>query len=391
MRNFVDKDYKSIYWALLALMLRGSVTDLLKVFSLVAVEPFINIVAVLLFLGGLVVIFRKETLFLILSLLFFAMLWSLSAYLYPMNIEYMKESYIQFFIYTLPFMWMGYYLVRNGLFLDCFISISRYKLIIALFVQILIFIAPSRDIFEGDYQIAAYSLIAGLIGVYYSAVSTKNWRDIILSILGTSILLLAGSRSIFISVIYFWVLYYLTQSSFTKQLGVTIIVILLLFVTGPVLMTLLSSFAAQLGFSTHLVDALVSGSIFEDENRELLYLNFIDAILAQPEGYGIMGDRYVSYSTGFFFKPIYPHNIFLEVVVNFGLYIGIPISILFLYILIKSLFGKYDNQYKLAVLILSSTSFVKLLFAATYWADQMFFMLLGALCVFIFKKKRVII
>ena len=64
----------------------------------------------------------------------------------------------------------------------------------------------------------------------------------------------------------------------------------------------------------------------EDENRTLLYASFWEAAQDRTFGYGVMGDRYISYHDGFFFKPIYPHNIYLELIVDFGVIIVLSLE-----------------------------------------------------------------
>ena len=144
--------------------------------------------------------------------------------------------------------------------------------------------------------------------------------------------------------------------------------------------------SGSLGFSTHLSEAVSSGAVFNDENRELLYAGFVSMIWQKPWGYGIMGDRYISYEYGLFYKPIYPHNIYLEVIINFGYVIGIIICALFTFFLFRAILIGNNKQYKVMILVLASTSFVKLLFSSSYWIDQMFFMLLGAMIAPFFLK-----
>ena len=157
------------------------------------------------------------------------------------------------------------------------------------------------------------------------------------------------------------------------------LVVVLLFFNFQQIIAPIASVAESFGFSTHLTDALAQGSVFEDENRELLYAGFWTLIWQEPLGYGIMGDRFISYDTGIFWKPIYPHNIFLELMVNFGYVIGIVLSVTLVYYIFKYVFFSKNTKYTMTLLVLTTTSIIKLLFASSFWIDQMFFMLLGAL------------
>lgn len=366
--------------ALYGLLLRGTVVDLLKLLSLSSLEPVINTIAIGLFILGLIELLKCATKFICISTIFFAVLWYGTICIHPNNVVYIKDSIAQFFIYSLPFMWLGYYFIKQGIFLDTFLPVARIKLILALFVQINILLVPSKDIFNGDYQTAAYSIIVGLVSVYYLALQEKKHSDIALSIIGTIVLLLCGSRGVFVSVVFFWIVYLVSQiQSRIKIVLITSFAFIFLLFSVQQIFSPIASIAESLGFSTHLTDAIQSGTVFEDEQREILYTGFLALIWNKPWGYGIMGDRYISYATGLFWKPIYPHNVFLELMVNFGYFIGTALGIFLIYYLLKYIFFCKSSKYSMTILVLACTSLVKLLFASSFWIDQMFFMLLGTL------------
>ncbi len=375
----LSKPNKCIFYALAGLLLRGTVVDLFKVFSMGWMEPVVNIIAFALFIVGLLQLVKLELKTIAISTITLTLLWVYSYYHFPGNKPYIEENFIQFFIYCLPFLWMGYYFVKSGLQLDLFLPIAKIKLVLALIVQIIIFIVPSADIFEGDYQTAAYSIIVGLIGVYYLSIRDKEISDILLSVFGTLILLLAGSRAIFLSVIFFWLIYLINKVNFKNSILIVIVALFISLFGFQTILKPIDVLSQRFGFSTHLSEALVSGTIMEDENRTLLYASFWEAAQDRRFGYGVMGDRYISYHDGFFFKPIYPHNIYLELIVDFGVIIGSTVFLILLFYLIKSFFFNKDETFKMTILVLTSTTFIKLLFATSFWIDQMFFMLVGAL------------
>lgn len=369
-----------IKYALYGLLLRGTIADLLKVFSMGSLEPILNVIAIGLLLLGVIELLKQETRFVCYSTIVFIIIWGVSTLLHRENTIYVKENITQFFIYCLPFMWFGYYFIKHAIFLDTFLPIARIKLVLALIVQVIILIDPSRDVFAGDYQTAAYSIIVGLVSTYYLALRDKKIADIVLSIMGTLVLMICGSRSIFISILFFWIVYLFSHYNNRKKV-ITLLIIVLIFTlfSFQEIISPIVSIAESLGFSTHLTEALTQGSLFEDENRELLYAGFWGLIWQSPMGYGIMGDRYLSYHTGLFWKPIYPHNIFLELMIDFGYVLGLFLCIALVYFIIRFLFFNENKKYTMTLLVLTCSSFMKLLFCSSFWTDQMFFMLLGAL------------
>lgn len=381
---------KRISIALVGLLLRGTVADLISVMGLSVLAPVVDVLAVLCFLYGVLELLRREYIFVVFSTLFFTLLWFVSTQLHPENLTYVKEEGTQFFIYCLPFLWIGYYCVKQGLYLDLFLPVAKVKLILALIVQLFILMNPSVDIFKGDYMTAANSLIVGLMATYYLVVRDKKMFDITLAVVGTLVILLVGSRSSLVAILFFWLVYWLANEKRKGvRYGALALVVLVFMLGSSSLLTIFSTLANSVGYSTHITDALTGEGIFSDESRTQLYEGFMGMIALSPWGYGIMGDRYISSAYNLYWKPIYPHNIFLEILVNFGYIIGTVIILTLIVALIKGLVTSKDRNYKMCVLVLVSSSFIKLLFSSSYWIDQMFFLLLGVLLATpILTKKR---
>lgn len=379
---------------LAGLMLSGSLADLVNVLQggvvNESVETFFDIVGLILFLSCLPELFKSEANTIVFSTFLMGALWWLSGFLNSQNVPYLKEQATQFFLYVLPYYWIGSYLVKRGMFLNGFLQIARWKFILSILAQIFIILQPSRDIFGGDYMNAANALILGLISVSFLAYRDKKWYDIVGAIAGTVVLFMNGSRGVFLSLVLFWVLIliYNGTRNIKSMVASTVVVLLVVIISGP-LLDLLSSLAQQSGISTHLADALGSDEgLFYDENRTYLFINFWQALLEKPLfGYGIMGDRAISES--FSNKPIYPHNIFLELSVDFGLVIGIIVMLVFFIAVIKGLISR-NPDYKFGVIVLFCSCFVKLLVSSSLWQDQMFFMLLGFLAGSILRRKKVL-
>ena len=376
------KGYQKINIALIGLLLRGTVIDLFNAVGLGFLNPIANALAIAMFLIGLIELLRSDAKCVIISSLFFSLLWWISILLHPETLVYVKEEGIQFFIYCLPFLWFGHYFVKKAIYLELFLPVARIKLILALFLQLLILLGVSQDIYKGDYQTAANSILVGLVAVFYLALRDKKRLDITMSVLGTIILLIVGSRSSFVAIVFFWVIY-LVSIAKSKELSFLIVFVALLVIAFGLdpLLKFTANVAQGIGLTGHLTEALQTGGVFVDEQREELYLGFTALIRQSAWGYGILGDRYISYQHGIFWKPIYPHNIYLEVLVNFGYILGSVIAVIFTIWIIRSLFFVKNRRYRLVVLVLATVSYVKLLFMSSYWIDQMFFMLLGAMLV----------
>lgn len=386
-----------VFYALAGLMLSGTIINLLNVFiklffnsTFTYVEKIIDIIGIILFVLFIPELLRKAYRFVIITLVSFSLLWIGAGLIFPENIPYLIENSKQFFIYVLPFSWIAVYLTRNQDFISVFLKIGKTKFVIALITQIVIFIFPKTDIFDGDYMDASNAMLVGIMSVFYLAYKDRKMVDIILSICGIFITLISGSRNVLVAIIVFWILVFIQMNRRKKFIWLTGILFfgcLLLIFYRPIL-ELVSKIATDIGFSAHLIDALLTNSVFEDSTRLKLFEGFWQAILERPFfGYGVLGDRAISIPKGIWHKPMYPHNIILELFIDFGMLFG---SLIITWYAIKIIqgFKSKNEKYKGAVFVLFCCSIVKLMVSSTVWNDQMFFMLSGFLLSYSFQKKR---
>jgi O-antigen ligase len=106
--------------------------------------------------------------------------------------------------------------------------------------------------------------------------------------------------------------------------------------------------------------------------RESIYQSVLEAIKDNPiKGIGIGGDRLVS-------GEGYAHNIFLEIIANFGIVIGGMLSVLIIIIILKSLITKDKENYSL-ITIWMSLGFIHLLVSSSYITDINFWIFMGLL------------
>lgn len=386
----LPKGLKRIYLLLIGLLLKGPIVDFITIFQVPVLEPLVTVICFILFIIGLTELLKSSWGVVASSTSVFFALWLFSYIFYPNNRTYIEENYVQFFIYVLPFFWIGYYFIKHKLYLDVFLPIAKVKLILATINQLIILLYPSLDIFDGDYMTAANSMLVGLIAVYYLAFRHKKSFDIALMIFSTFILLLSGSRGVFASILFFILVYCAIRTNFKgKLIFISFILLLLIFDFKSILIQPIASFAESIGYSTHLVDALVDQSFFEDENRKVLFDGFLNSAYNSPLGYGIMGDRYISVAHNIWHKPMYPHNFYIELIVDFGYILGSVIALVFTYYLVKGLFFINDSSFQDTVVVLASCSFLKLMFSSTFWWDPQFFMLLGVLFAMRYKYNNV--
>ena len=106
--------------------------------------------------------------------------------------------------------------------------------------------------------------------------------------------------------------------------------------------------------------------------REYIYSTLLKAIDKKPFlGYGISGDRMIM---GSFAK--YSHNIFLELIIQFGIIIGGSLIFILLFLITKGLLEKDNLKYNLFIIWLS-LGFAPLLVSNSYLVAINFWILLA--------------
>jgi O-antigen ligase len=145
--------------------------------------------------------------------------------------------------------------------------------------------------------------------------------------------------------------------------------------------TALSKQFERIGFSTRIFNFIIEGDIIASKGREALAKNTIEAILENPLwGYGVTGDRAL--------LGIYPHNIFLEVLCQYGIIFGSILIIATLAITVRALFKIRKDRKRFAfALMLVSLVFVKLMISSTYTTEPYLFFMMGYF-VLILRDKR---
>lgn len=115
--------------------------------------------------------------------------------------------------------------------------------------------------------------------------------------------------------------------------------------------------------------------------RDRIYYRVIAEILERPIlGVGIAGDRRI-------LGGGYVHNLFIELIANFGIVFGLIISICLIILIIKSLFIKDKERYDLIIIWLS-LGFVHLMVSSSYLIDIKFWIFLG-LIINLLKEKKI--
>lgn len=134
--------------------------------------------------------------------------------------------------------------------------------------------------------------------------------------------------------------------------------------------SLFKAYLSDWGISSRTLYMLSSGTAFEDSGREDLYLSFITKLLDNPlMGIGVYGDRIGTEGT-------YCHNLFLEILLDYGIFIGTSI-IVYLFFFISKVYRKCRGHYRDLLLIFIFYGIGSLLSSSSYLQSSELAILIG--------------
>lgn len=256
--------------------------------------------------------------------------------------------------------------------MKCMIKWSGW---IVLAYIILNFVNFSKLGHSTQYMNNAYAALIPVALLYDKGISEMKIRNIFISLFAGFFLVISGSRGAAITFIFFIILYHIIDGEFTlrKILIISLVIVLTVFVVYNLdnIFSWLTQFMGKMGVSTRLTD-LIMGSesgVYNSEGRTIIYETALKEI--GITGGGLFYDRCItSYS--------YAHNFIFEVLLDFGLLLGIPI-LLFIGYKIFEFTKKAHNMTAIMVWvpIVLASFLVHYMFSASFLIAQDFWIMIG--------------
>ena len=236
-----------------------------------------------------------------------------------------------------------------------------------------------------NYMVYSYALLPSIMSFIYTFSKNIKLMDILYFFIGLILVILYGSRTVFIVII----VYFLISVIFTFKLNRNIkfnklIVLLLLYIIIFIIFLILLGQFRE--YNTRIVNFLINGDIFEDQNRMTLY----NILLQHMKEYvfigkGIFSDRIIIYNiTG---ELAYSHNFFLEIYVSFGLAGFILVTSIIVFWLARFLLLNTILKYQFIYLIL--TLFSRFLVSGSYIEEVNFYLFVSLSYVIIQNHKKI--
>lgn len=238
-----------------------------------------------------------------------------------------------------------------------------------------------------ENQGTAYSMLPMVIITTINAVNKQKLLDWGLTIVGVILILSMGARgpimafTLFVLGYVFLFKRYKNNAFASRMMIISIGGLLLLFI--DYFIEFLKSISSSLGMSTRVYDMVLGKEMVSTYNRDWLYDIVRDELNKNPVfGHGFFYDR-----TLFGMEAdSYAHNVFYEIYLDFGFYIGTALFIIFFGMMIWDL-KKYWNSTVCSLLFgLFCGFFVSFIFSGSIFLAPSFWFFVGVL-VSAFRSK----
>lgn len=326
-----------------------------------------GVITALLSVLSFVICIRVKTHNTIITYLIGIFLLFLSAFMCHKNIEFLLNDGIKLFLVTNLTVFISVICINNW---KLFFKTGQYVSIVILAIGcVYIYKMLTNQLIN----LSLYSMSMGyallLPALMFTINSSKaNYFMFFLTII---IILVIGNRApVFIGLSFFIIVNLIRVKNKLIIICTSILFICItLFIILPYLLEVLDLY----GIQSRTLLLLEEGGFTRDSGRTSIYIIGLNKIYESPIfGYGIFGDRQ-------FYNGFYVHNIFMEIILHFGVIIG-GIIIIVLGIVT---FIKYINlAEKEIILFFIFLGFVPLLVSSSYLINTNFFLLLG----FLFNK-----
>lgn len=322
-------------------------------------------------------------------------LLSLTPLLFPANKPFFDKSFANFVLFTLPFYFIGLTLDYSKR--ERVISfVAKIGFWFCVYWQILVFLGIveteySFDGTAGEQMAQAYYLLFSVLVFFINIIRRFSFVDLTYFVVSTLLLLFMGTRGpvlvlgLFITV-YLFFFHKFNSFNFIKKAGVAVLFFFFIYYLEFIVMTIVP-LALSLGFSTRVFDNILEGQMAEmasSSDRDLIWDKLITAIQNDYGGigYGWLGDR-VMLDNG-----IYSHNFELEILTQFGIFIGGFLLLTLSALIVLSYITIRNSPSRDFWLIMLFVGLVELQLSASYVNHPLFFTMLGCYVSIIRKKSK---
>ena len=218
-----------------------------------------------------------------------------------------------------------------------------------------------------------YALVFQMLIVMDHFFQKRSWYDLVAIVADFFVILLFGSRGPIICIMTMILIQLLFSKkiSLTKRIliaiGIIVVVLFIYFNYQNILNTLLD-LTRTFGYSSRNLRILALNLATSDSGRASIHNSYFRLIRERPIlGYGLVG--------GLISAGSYPHHIYIELLLYFGVFFGIIACVVVSVLAIKSVMSKNDINRRLAQVMLAYC--VSLFLSDSFMMCPVFFLLMG--------------
>ncbi|MBU8906551.1 O-antigen ligase family protein [Desertibacillus haloalkaliphilus] len=303
--------------------------------------------------------------------------------IFPENRLYLKELIFPVFFMSLPAFVYSMSLSEWNILKRV---MKKASLIVFIFGATLGSLIISGSLSIGEYSMAlSYYMLLPIVIYLDDFLEEFSFSALFFVVSSLLVILALGSRGAILCVVVFFVLKLIRSKSklnFSRLLykWITFGGILLLYLFLSYILEFAYNFLLNLGIKSRSIQLFLREDIHLS-GRDNIYQNVIREIMDNPLlGIGIGGDRLVS-GRG------YVHNIFLEILANYGIVLGGILLVVLLLLILKSLFVKDSHKYSMIIIWLS-LGLIPLMVSSSYLININFWIFLGLVLNYCFIKRN---
>lgn len=309
----------------------------------------------------------------------------LSPTIYPNTRYFVESTFSSFALSVFPFYFLAlmidYHRDKRALTI-----ISKLQLLMTAFFVFLSLFRLINSSVTGEQMFRSYSILFPTIFLYHIYSETQRIMDLLFFLLGVMMILMFGTRGPLLCLIVFLLIFLFFNYRHNAVMTINLLLIIgAVFIFIRPILFLLMILTKMVGLSTRIFESFLDDELFNYENssgrdkiHELLWNHIVND--QGGIGYGFGSDRLMG-RTG----TEYAHNLVYEVWMNFGLYIGSFLLILFLFFIAKTFKKAYGSDKFHLFFILLIWSIGHLLLSGSYLQDFQVYFFIGY-CVNILRN-----
>ncbi len=252
---------------------------------------------------------------------------------------------------------------------------ERFSYVTILLALLQYFVALNRDT-QPEYMTFSYNIVFATAYLLVLYINQAGWKRLLIGLIGSMLIFIAGCRGALVSLIISVVISLLFVSKRMSAQRVVFIAALMImcmviWLFGQDIIDGLVKLVNTLGIESRTIEKIASASFLEDSGRSELITECLNNL--EIFGLGLYGDRVL-------LSGRYPHNIAVEVLVDYGIIIGTIILLILILVIVKGFRGAQGYS-KMMICALIASGVIKLCFSGSFLNQEASFYLLLGLCL----------